>query len=113
MRSRKAKVLHRAGGLTLVEHVVNAALAIARPERILAVTGHQAEEVEAVLKPAGVATARQTEQKGTGHAVMVCRDQLAALPGYLVILYGDCPLLTSTRSGISSPDSRTLERPPP
>ena len=30
MRSKRAKVLHRAGGLTLVEHVVAAAAAVAR-----------------------------------------------------------------------------------
>jgi bifunctional UDP-N-acetylglucosamine pyrophosphorylase/glucosamine-1-phosphate N-acetyltransferase len=99
MRSRKAKVLHRAGGLTLVEHVVNAALSIAPPERIFAVTGHQAEEVEGVLGGTGIQTIRQTEQKGTGHAVMVGRDRLSQLSGYLVILYGDCPLLTPDTLG--------------
>ena len=69
MRSKRAKVLHRAGGLALVEHVVAAARAVAPAERIIAVTGHQAEEVEALLQPQGIRFVRQTEQKGTGHAV--------------------------------------------
>ena len=59
MRSKRAKVLHRAGGLTLVEHVVSAATAVAPPERITTVTGHQAEEVEAVLEPHGIGFVRQ------------------------------------------------------
>ena len=34
MKTRQAKVLHRAGGKTLVEHVVDTALELAPPERI-------------------------------------------------------------------------------
>ena len=41
----------------------------------------------------GVGFIEQKEQKGTGHAVMSGRDALAGLDGYLMILYGDCPLL--------------------
>ncbi len=37
MKSRKAKVLHRAGGKTLLQHVVDTALALAPPERIFVV----------------------------------------------------------------------------
>src|SRR6202030_3631605 len=54
MRSKRAKVLHRAGGLALVEHVAAAASAVAPADRTVAVTGHQADEVEAVLAPLGV-----------------------------------------------------------
>ncbi|HUJ49396.1 MAG TPA: bifunctional UDP-N-acetylglucosamine diphosphorylase/glucosamine-1-phosphate N-acetyltransferase GlmU [Bryobacteraceae bacterium] len=95
MRSKRAKVLHRAGGLALIEHVVQAASRLTSPERITVVVGHQAEQVESLLASHGVRFARQTEQKGTGHAVMICRDALAAQGGLLVVLYGDCPLLTS------------------
>ncbi len=47
MKSKLAKVLHRAGGLTLLEHVVRAAAAVTSPERIVAVVGHQAAQVQA------------------------------------------------------------------
>jgi bifunctional UDP-N-acetylglucosamine pyrophosphorylase/glucosamine-1-phosphate N-acetyltransferase len=94
MRSKRAKVLHRAGGLTLVEHVVAAAAAIAPPERTVAVTGHQAEEVEAVLQPYGIGFVRQFGQKGTGHAVAACRERLHGQDGLLMVLYGDTPLLS-------------------
>ena len=39
MRSKRAKVLHRAGGLALVEHVVGAATAVAPADRMIVVTG--------------------------------------------------------------------------
>ena len=94
MRSKRAKVLHRAGGLALVEHVAAAAAAIAPHDRIIAVTGHQAEEVEAILKPRGIGFVRQLEQKGTGHALAACREKLHSLDGLLMVLYGDTPLLS-------------------
>src|SRR6202043_3387600 len=93
MRSKRAKVLHRAGGSTLVEHVVAAAAAISSPDRIIAVTGHQAEEVEAILEPLGIGFVRQFGQKGTGHALAACRERLQNLDGLLMVLYGDTPLL--------------------
>lgn len=96
MKSRRAKVLHRAGGLTLVEHVINTAMELTPAERITVVVGHQADEVQAALAHRPVQFVRQTEQKGTGHAVLVCRDLLAQRSGYVIVLYGDGPLLSST-----------------
>src|SRR6202049_3057138 len=94
MKSKRAKVLHRAGGLTLIEQVVHAADGVTSAEHITVVVGHEAAQVKAVLAPLGVRYADQAEQKGTGHAVMVCRDALAPQGGLVVILYGDCPLLS-------------------
>ncbi len=94
MRSKRAKVLHRAGGLALVEHVISAAAAIAPRERTIVVTGHQADEVETILAPYGVGFVRQFGQKGTGHALAACRDRLQNLGGLLMVLYGDTPLLS-------------------
>lgn len=99
MRSKQAKVLHRAGGLSLVEHVVRAAGAVTTRDRIVVVTGHQADTVEALLKPMGIRFARQVQQKGTGHAVMCAREQLhqadSKQDGLLLVLYGDTPLLSA------------------
>jgi len=96
MKSKRAKVLHRAGGLSLVEHVVHTAARVTPAGRIMVVVGHQAEQVEALLRPLGVRFARQTEQKGTGHAVLIARDSLADQNGLVVVLYGDCPLLSQS-----------------
>jgi bifunctional UDP-N-acetylglucosamine pyrophosphorylase / glucosamine-1-phosphate N-acetyltransferase len=93
MKSRKAKVLHRAGGKALVQHVVETALELAPPERIFVVVGYQADEVRRAVSSPGIGFIEQAEQKGTGHALMVGREALAGLGGYLVIVYGDGPLL--------------------
>jgi bifunctional UDP-N-acetylglucosamine pyrophosphorylase/glucosamine-1-phosphate N-acetyltransferase len=99
MRSKRAKVLHRAGGLSLVEHVVQAAGAVAPRDRIIVVTGHQSDAVEALLQPLGVRFARQVQQKGTGHALMCAQEQLRETDpkqsGLVMVLYGDTPLLSS------------------
>ena len=93
MKSRMAKVLHRAGGRTLIEHAVATALEIAPAERIFVVVGHQAERVRAAVKTPGIGFNEQTEQVGTGHALLMGRAALAKLDGYLAIVYGDGPLL--------------------
>jgi bifunctional UDP-N-acetylglucosamine pyrophosphorylase/glucosamine-1-phosphate N-acetyltransferase len=94
MKSKRAKVLHRAGGLTLIEHVVQAAAAIAPASNVTVVVGHQADQIRALLSPSGVRFVDQTEQKGTGHALLACQASLASEPGLVVVLYGDCPLLS-------------------
>jgi bifunctional UDP-N-acetylglucosamine pyrophosphorylase/glucosamine-1-phosphate N-acetyltransferase len=94
MKSKHAKVLHRAGGLTLIEHVVLAARAIAPSSNTTVVVGTQSDRVRALLGSAGVRFVDQNEQKGTGHALLACRESLASEPGLVVVLYGDCPLLS-------------------
>jgi bifunctional UDP-N-acetylglucosamine pyrophosphorylase/glucosamine-1-phosphate N-acetyltransferase len=105
MKSCRAKVLHELAGLPLVAHVVRAAFELA-PEAIFTVVGHQAQEVEqavrdqtARLVEAGMSAlselefVTQSEQRGTGHAVMAARDRLTARRGPLVIIAGDAPLI--------------------
>ncbi len=96
MKSKMAKVLHRAGGLALVEHVVRTALELTEPSRIVVVVGHQAEKVRAALARYGVGFAEQTEQLGTGHALLCAREALESRDGLLMTLYGDCPLLEAS-----------------
>ena len=93
MKSRQAKVLHRAGGKALIEHVSETALELAPPERIFVVVGNEAERVRAATARYRVGYIEQTEQLGTGHAVFCGRERLAALDGHLLVLYGDSPLL--------------------
>src|SRR5579864_8892038 len=72
MRSELAKVLHRAGGRTLLEHVIRACLPL-KPAQLLAVVGHQAKEVGALAESLGAPSIVQQPQRGTGHAVQVAR----------------------------------------
>jgi bifunctional UDP-N-acetylglucosamine pyrophosphorylase/glucosamine-1-phosphate N-acetyltransferase len=93
MKSRHAKVLHSAGGKTLIQHAVDSALEVAAPHRIFVVVGHQAERVQESVNDRGVKFIVQTEQRGTGHALLCGAAELAALSGLLMIFYGDCPLI--------------------
>ncbi len=93
MKSRMAKVLHRAGGKPLVRQAIDTAMEIAPPERIFVVVGYQADRVGAEVQAAGARAIHQTEQLGTGHAVMCGEAELAALGGQLIVFVGDCPLI--------------------
>jgi bifunctional UDP-N-acetylglucosamine pyrophosphorylase/glucosamine-1-phosphate N-acetyltransferase len=93
MNSRMAKVLHRAGGKPLVRQAIDTALEIAPPERVFVVVGYQAAEVRAEAEAAGVQAIHQTEQLGTGHAVMCGENRMAKLGGRLIVFVGDCPLI--------------------
>ncbi len=96
MKSRKAKVLHSAGGQTLIQRSVETALTLATPERIFVVVGHQAERVRQNVAHLGVRFIHQEEQKGTGHALLCGREQLESLGGTLLVFYGDCPLIRAS-----------------
>src|SRR5580704_1268009 len=92
MRSELAKVLHRAGGRSLVEHVVRACQAL-KPIQLLVVIGHQAEEVSAVVTALGAQTVVQQPQRGTGHAMQVARRAIRKSAKFAIVVPGDAPLL--------------------
>ncbi len=96
MRSDLAKVLHRAGGRPLVEHVIRASQPL-KPGQILAVVGHQAEEVAAAIEALGVQTPIQTivqqPQRGTGHAMQIARRAIRKSAKLVVVIAGDAALL--------------------
>jgi bifunctional UDP-N-acetylglucosamine pyrophosphorylase/glucosamine-1-phosphate N-acetyltransferase len=91
LKSSLAKVLHRAGGRTLVEHVVRACVPL-RAREILVIVGHQADAVGACVAPLGARTVLQQPQRGTGHALRVARSKLARAK-YALVLPGDAPLI--------------------
>jgi bifunctional UDP-N-acetylglucosamine pyrophosphorylase/glucosamine-1-phosphate N-acetyltransferase len=92
LKSALAKVLHRAGGRSLVEHVVRACQPL-KAREIIAVVGHQAEDVTAALAPLGVKTALQQPQRGTGHAMLVAKRAIPARAKFAILLPGDAPLI--------------------
>jgi bifunctional UDP-N-acetylglucosamine pyrophosphorylase/glucosamine-1-phosphate N-acetyltransferase len=91
LKSSLAKVLHTAGGRSLVEQVVRACEPLGA-KKIIAVLGHQAEKVAAVLQPCEVTTVLQQPQNGTGHALQVARRAIGNAK-YVVVLPGDAPLV--------------------
>ena len=95
MKSNRAKVLHQLGGLPLITHVTHAAQSL-KPKSIIVVVGHQANEVEAVVREdiGDLAQfALQAQQRGTGDAVESARALLEDSESTLVILSGDVPLI--------------------
>lgn len=90
LKSNLAKVLHRAGGRALVEHVVRACTPL--NARTVVVVGHQAEDVRAIVEPLGAKTVLQEPQNGTGHAVQVARETLSGART-VIVLPGDAPLI--------------------
>ncbi|UMG91332.1 bifunctional UDP-N-acetylglucosamine diphosphorylase/glucosamine-1-phosphate N-acetyltransferase GlmU [Nocardioides sp. TF02-7] len=99
MKSKTMKVLHEVGGRSMVGHVLRAVDAL-EPTCVCAVVGHQREQVGPHVQeclPAAV-LAVQDEQLGTGHAVRVALEALAAEGrrperGTVLVAYGDTPLL--------------------
>jgi bifunctional UDP-N-acetylglucosamine pyrophosphorylase/glucosamine-1-phosphate N-acetyltransferase len=91
MKSRVPKVLHPVCGRPMLAFVLDAAAAL-RPDRRLVVIGHGADPVRGSF-PEGVEFVLQAEQRGTGHAVLQCREVLEGFRGDVLILYGDTPLL--------------------
>jgi bifunctional UDP-N-acetylglucosamine pyrophosphorylase/glucosamine-1-phosphate N-acetyltransferase len=98
MKSGLPKVLHRLGGRALLAHVIDSAAGL-QPRRLIVVTGHGAEQVDAAARRfaqgAGLATCDtvlQSPQLGTGHAV---QQALPLLPedGICLVLNGDVPLI--------------------
>jgi bifunctional UDP-N-acetylglucosamine pyrophosphorylase/glucosamine-1-phosphate N-acetyltransferase len=94
MRSTLPKVLHRIGGRTLLEAVIDTAEGIS-PSRIVAVVGAGKDRVEAVLAGRAVTIVVQHPPLGTGDAARRALPALSNGPGPVVILSGDAPLLTS------------------
>src|SRR5262245_34663694 len=89
MKSKYAKVLHRVGGRTLIEHVLDTARNLSRD--ISVVVGHSADQVKAAISEVGFI--EQKEQLGTGHAVLVARESFSGYGGDVLIMPGDVPLI--------------------
>lgn len=91
LKSELAKVLHRAGGRTLVEHVVRACQPLG--VNILVVIGHQGEDVRLAVTPLGATTVLQRPQNGTGHAMLIARSVMDSQVRTAIVLPGDAPLI--------------------
>jgi bifunctional UDP-N-acetylglucosamine pyrophosphorylase / glucosamine-1-phosphate N-acetyltransferase len=89
MKSKTAKVLHRAAGRPLIDYVVDLARAIGDDKPVV-VVGHQREEVQSHLGDRA-RFAVQDKQLGTGHAVLQAIDFVKDAREVL-ILSGDVPL---------------------
>jgi bifunctional UDP-N-acetylglucosamine pyrophosphorylase / glucosamine-1-phosphate N-acetyltransferase len=93
MKSDLPKVLHEIFGRPMIEYVLDAARD-AGASRILVVIGHEGDRVrQALAGQRDVEFVWQHDPQGTGHAVMVCEEQLRGIGGAVLVLAGDTPLL--------------------
>jgi len=93
MKSDLPKVLFEVCGRPMVSFVIDT-LKAAGIERIIVVVGYKADLVAETLSDYdGLVFVEQTEQLGTGHAVMVCHEELTGREGPVLIVTGDSPLL--------------------
>lgn len=91
LKSRLAKVLHRAGGRSLVEQVQRACAPM-KAKKTIVVVGHQADSVTAIVQPLGAEVVLQQPQNGTGHAMKVAQRAIGRAK-YAIVLPGDAPLI--------------------
>jgi bifunctional UDP-N-acetylglucosamine pyrophosphorylase / glucosamine-1-phosphate N-acetyltransferase len=94
LKSKHPKVLHEVGGKPLLAHVIAAANKVVPAGDVYAIIGHEAERVRNAVAASGIKFVLQSEQHGTGHALMIAREMLAPYE-LVIVLYGDAPLITS------------------
>jgi bifunctional UDP-N-acetylglucosamine pyrophosphorylase/glucosamine-1-phosphate N-acetyltransferase/UDP-N-acetylglucosamine pyrophosphorylase len=93
MKSDLPKVLTQVNGRPMIEYVLDT-LSAAGVGKILVVVGYRSDLVrEQLAHRQDVSFVEQTEQLGTGHAVMVCREALADHEVPVIIVAGDSPML--------------------
>jgi bifunctional UDP-N-acetylglucosamine pyrophosphorylase/glucosamine-1-phosphate N-acetyltransferase len=98
MNSARPKILHRIGGISLLEHVYRLAKQLS-DNQVITIYGYGGEQILAELNYLETIWVEQKRQLGTGHAVMQVADRIDDRSTVLV-LYGDVPLLrleTATR----------------
>ena len=90
MNSQMAKVLHKVGNKSLLQHVIDASRPLVNSINVI--IGHHSESVKKTTSTEDINWVNQKEQLGTGHAVQ------QAIPhindnSICLILYGDVPLI--------------------
>ncbi|MFV0440948.1 MAG: bifunctional UDP-N-acetylglucosamine diphosphorylase/glucosamine-1-phosphate N-acetyltransferase GlmU [Lachnospirales bacterium] len=95
MNSKNHKVLHKILDKTLIQYVVEATKEV-QSEKDCVIVGYMADEVKSNLeKYEALEFPVQSEQKGTGHAVLMAKNFIDENSD-VIILCGDTPLLKSS-----------------
>ncbi|MGQ9524786.1 MAG: bifunctional UDP-N-acetylglucosamine diphosphorylase/glucosamine-1-phosphate N-acetyltransferase GlmU [Armatimonadota bacterium] len=101
MKSRLPKAVHPLCGRPMIWHVLSACSG-AGVSRMVVVIGHQGEVVKQALGGSSftgvgerVTFAWQTEQRGTGHALMVAEPHVPPDADCVLVMPSDAPLVTA------------------
>ncbi len=93
MNSELPKVLFPVCQRPMIEYVLES-LRNSGVGRIIVVVGYRSDLVRQQLASwDNIEFVEQTEQLGTGHAVMMCRDVINSFDGPVIIVAGDSPML--------------------
>ncbi|MFO7577126.1 MAG: bifunctional UDP-N-acetylglucosamine diphosphorylase/glucosamine-1-phosphate N-acetyltransferase GlmU [Pelovirga sp.] len=92
MRSAQPKVLHAICGRPMLYYPLTAARAAGFAD-LKVVIGHGAGQVTEAFPDQDITWVEQTDQLGTGHALMCAAESLRGYSGALLLLCGDVPLL--------------------
>src|SRR3972149_6795609 len=90
--SARPKVVHAIAGRPMVDYVIDTALSISDLCPIV-VIGYGADSVRTAIGDR-VEYVFQTEQRGTGHAMLQTRDKIDPSAEIVLVLYGDTPFIT-------------------
>lgn len=91
MKSEIPKVLHKAAGKAMIEHVITACEE-AGVKRIYAVVGHKSEDIINTVGD-NIGYIIQDQQLGTGHALIISSEYLPKDKSSVIVLVGDAPLI--------------------
>ncbi len=91
MRSKVPKVMHKVGGLPMIEHVLGAVRMAGASETVLVVAPDSDWAGTLAQAPRAFV---QDPPLGTAHAVLAAREAFASAPDAVVVLFGDSPLIT-------------------
>lgn len=92
IKSNLPKVLHKACGKEMVNHVVDT-MRVSGIEDVNVIIGKGAELVKERTESRNVTYSLQAEQLGTGHAVKCAKEFLVGKSGVVAIFTGDAPLI--------------------
>ncbi len=93
MKSERPKVLHEICGKSMLSYVIDN-VKNADIEKIAVIAGYKSDEVIKSIEGSAIKTYIQSEQLGTGHAVMQAAEFIDD-NAYVVVLCGDAPLVDS------------------
>ncbi|UCC32829.1 MAG: NTP transferase domain-containing protein [Phycisphaerales bacterium] len=108
MKSDRPKILHEICGRPMLSYVLNACR-LAGADRLIVVVGHGKEDVIRRFEAeADIHWVEQSQQRGTGDAVLCCRDALQGFTGSVLVVAGDMPLVRrATLAGLAESRENT------
>ena len=113
MKSKTMKVLHPVGGRSMIGHVLTAVRAV-EPHRVVAVVGHQREQVGAHIQelvPDAVLAVQESARRAPAHAVRVAmRGRAVRRAARSSWRTGDTPLLEGESLRAFGPEHEAAQR---